>query len=53
MATRREHVREKIIVHAKSLNIWPMMPRVFLNMSIGAKIQIEVRVEPVIDMTIS
>ena len=53
IATIRELMREKMIVQARSLNICPIIPSIFLNISIGRKIQTEVRVLAVIEVIIS
>ena len=53
IATIREQVSEKIMVHARLSNICPMIPSLLLNKSIGRKIQMDVSVLEVIEEIIS
>ena len=53
MATISEHINEKMIVQARLSKIWPIIPSFLWNMIIGKKMQTEVSVEAVIEVTIS
>ena len=53
MATTKEHINEKMIVQARLSKIWPIIPSFLWNIIIGKKMQTEVSVEAVIEVTIS
>ena len=53
MATISEHIKEKMIVQAKLSKICPIIPSFLWNIIMGKKMHTEVKVEAVIDVTIS